>query len=364
MSSTPKRLTRLVAAIVIVVPTIVVAVGSASVAAPTKAEVEAARAKADEIGHELEVAIEQYNDARVRLQGVQDKLAEALADKQASEALAAKAMGQLEERAVEAYTGAGSQMDVLLGASDISEFSDRLEFMGALAQNDADLATEALTAQQQAEWAAERYGEAIEEKQAELDQMAAKRGDIERMLAEQEALADKLGREYQDYLDAQAAQAAAAAAAESAAASDTGSVGGGSVDTGGGGGGTFVPPPNSSAAQIAIAAAKTRIGATYVWGTAGPDTFDCSGLTSWAYAQAGVYLPHSSAAQASAFPTVPYSAAQPGDLLFFYSPVSHVALYMGGGMMIHARHPGPGGQVQIGSVGGYGTPVVKVTRPT
>ncbi|HET9310869.1 MAG TPA: NlpC/P60 family protein [Actinomycetota bacterium] len=363
MSSTPKRLTRLAAAIVIVVPTIVVAVGSASVAAPTKAEVEAARAKADEIGHELEVAIEQYNDARVRLQGVQDKLADALADKEASEALAAKAMGQLEERAVEAYTGAGSQMDVLLGASDISEFSDRLEFMGALAQNDADLATEALTAQQQAEWAAERYGQAIEEKQAELDQMAARRGDIERMLAEQEALADKLGREYQDYLDAQAAQAAAAAAAESAAASDTGSGGGGSVDTGGGGG-TFVPPPNSSAAQIAIAAAKTRIGATYVWGTAGPDTFDCSGLTSWAYAQAGVYLPHSSAAQASAFPTVPYSAAQPGDLLFFYSPVSHVALYMGGGMMIHARHPGPGGQVQIGSVGGYGTPVVKVTRPT
>ena len=55
---------------------------------------------------------------------------------------------------------------------------------------------------------------------------------------------------------------------------------------------------------------------------------------------------------------------QPGDLLFFYSPISHVAMYIGGGTMIHARHPGPGGQVQIGSVAGYGTPVVKVTRPT
>ncbi len=364
MSSTPKRLTRLVAAIVLVVPTIVVAIGSASVAAPTKEEVEAARAKADQIGHQLEAAIEQYNAARVRLQGVQDKLADALEDKKAFEALAAKAMSQLEERAVEAYTGAGSQMDVLLGASDISEFSDRLEFMGALAQNDADLATEALTARQQAEWAAERYGEAVEEKEAELDQMAAKRSEIERMLAEQEALADKLDREYQDYLDAQAAQAAAAAAAEAAAADATSSGGGGSVDTGGGGGGSFGPPPNASAAQIAIAAAKSKIGSSYVWGTAGPTTFDCSGLTSWAYAQAGVYLPHSSAAQAAAFPSVPYSAAQPGDLLFFYSPISHVALYIGGGMMIHARNPGPGGQVQIGSVAGYGTPVVKVTRPT
>ena len=52
----------------------------------------------------------------------------------------------------------------------------------------------------------------------------------------------------------------------------------------------------------------------------------------------------------------------PGDLLFFYSPISHVALYIGGGMMIHARHPGPGGQVQIGSVAGYGTPVTRVVR--
>jgi peptidoglycan DL-endopeptidase CwlO len=364
MSSTPKRLTRLAAAVVLVVPTIVVAVSTASVAAPTKAEVEAAEAKANEIGHHLEIAIEQYNDARVRLQGVQDKLADALDDKEAAETIAAEAMGQLEDRAVEAYTGAGSQMDVLLGASDLSEFSDRLEFMGALAQNDADLATAAQTAQQQAEWAAERYAETIDEKQDELEQMQAKRAEIEQMLQEQEALADQLGQEYRDYIAAQEAQAAAAAAAEAAAAGDTGSSGGTTVDTGGGGGGTFVPPPNASAAETAIAAAQSRLGASYVWGSAGPDTFDCSGLTSWAYAQAGVYLPHSSAAQAASFPEVPYSAAQRGDLLFFYSPVSHVALYLGGGMMIHARHPGPGGQVQIGSVGGYGTPVTKVTRPT
>ena len=110
---------------------------------------------------------------------------------------------------------------------------------------------------------------------------------------------------------------------------------GGSTDTTGGGGG-FVPPPDSSAAGVAIAAAQSVLGAPYVWGSAGPDAFDCSGLTSWAYAQAGVYLPHSSAAQASSFPEVSYSSAQPGDLLFFYSPISHVSLYLGGGMMIHA----------------------------
>ena len=363
MSRTPKRIARLAVAVIFVVPTVVVGASVSSSAAPTKAEVEAAQEELQQVSHELELAIEQYNDARVRLQGVQDKLADALQDKKAAEALAAKAIGQLEARAVEAYTGAGSQMDVLLGASDLSEFSDRLEFMGALAQNDVDLATAAENAQQQAQWAADRYAETIDEKKSELDEMGAKRAEIERMLGEQEALYQQLNRDYKDYLERQEAQAAAAAAAETQAAGDTGTSGGDTTSTGGGGGG-FVPPPNASAAQIAIAAAKTKIGASYVWGTAGPDTFDCSGLTSWAYAQAGVSLPHSSAAQASAYPEVPYSAVQPGDLLFFYSPVSHVSMYIGGGMMIHARHPGPGGQVQIGSVAGYGTPVVKVTRPT
>ncbi len=362
MTRTPKRIARLAIAVVFVVPTIVVAAGSASVAAPTKAEVEAAQAEANRIGHELEIAIEQYNDARVRLQGVQDRLADALDDKEAAEAIAAEAMGQLEDRAVEAYTGAGSQMDVLLGASDLSEFSDRLEFMGALAQNDADLATAAENARQQAQWAADRYADTIEEKTAELDQMQAKRAEIQSMLEEQKALAAQLDQEYRDYIERQEAQAAAAAAAEADAASDTGTSGGGTT-TGGGGG--YVPPPDASAAQIAIGAADSALGSPYVWGTAGPDTFDCSGLTSWAYAQAGVYLPHSSAAQASSGAVVSsLSQAQPGDLLFFYSPISHVALYVGGGTMIHARHPGPGGEVQYGSVAGYGTPVVRIVRPT
>ncbi|MEX0650562.1 MAG: NlpC/P60 family protein [Actinomycetota bacterium] len=358
MARTTKRLVQLGLALALVVPTVVVAAGPASMAAPTEAEVEAAKEELSRVSHELEVAIEEYNEARVRLQGVQGKLADALDDKEVAQAIAAKAMGQLEDRAVEAYTGAGSQIDVLLGASDLSEFSDRLEFMGALAQNDADLASASENAQQQAEWAAGRYADTIEEKQTEIGQMGSKRADIEAMLGEQRALYEQLNTDYQDYIERQEAASTAAAAAELEAADDPGT--GGTQDTGGG---LPPPPPNASAAQIAIGAADSVQGAPYVWGTAGPDTFDCSGLTSWAYAQAGVYLPHSSASQ-STYPEVPYSSAQPGDLLFFYSPVSHVALYLGNGMMIHARHPGPGGEVQVGSVADYGTPVVKVTRPT
>ena len=77
--------------------------------------------------------------------------------------------------------------------------------------------------------------------------------------------------------------------------------------------------------------------------------FDCSGLVQWAWGQAGVSLPHSSAAMSAMLPHVPYSEAQPGDLIFSYNPVSHVGIYLGGGMMIHS--PRTGDVVKISAVG-------------
>jgi cell wall-associated NlpC family hydrolase len=128
---------------------------------------------------------------------------------------------------------------------------------------------------------------------------------------------------------------------------------------GGGGGGSdggFVPPPNASAAAIAVQAAYSALGAPYVFGAAGPSSFDCSGLTSWAWAQAGVYLPHSASAQWSSLPHVPLSQVQPGDIIYYGNFGPHVAIYVGGGTIIHARHPGPGGEVQTSSLYGYDTP--------
>ena len=87
--------------------------------------------------------------------------------------------------------------------------------------------------------------------------------------------------------------------------------------------------------------------------------FDCSGLTSWAWAQAGVSLPHQSRAQQDSVPHVPKEAAQPGDLLFFYSPISHVSIYLGGGQHVHARNSGTTvtvAAVNWGNVVGVGRP--------
>jgi cell wall-associated NlpC family hydrolase len=364
MTGTTKRLARLTVAVIFVVPTIVGSLASSSSAAPTKAEVEAAKVKLQQVSEKLEIVIEQYNEARVRLSAIQDKLDAALADKKQAEAEAAAATEDLEARAVEAYTGSGSQLDALLGAQDLTELSDRIEFMGALAQNDADLATQAANARQRADWAALQYGQALDAQKTELSQMAANRADIQSMLDQQEALYQQLNKDYQDYLARQRAAIAAAAAAEQNGGTTTsGTTTGGGTDPCGWT--EPPPPPPGSGAAAAVAAAKSVIGAPYVFGSANPAVgFDCSGLTSWAWAQAGVYLPHSSASQAYSGAVVPsIGQAAPGDLLFFYSPISHVALYLGSDQMIHARHPGPGGQVQYGSVSGYGTPVVRIVRP-
>lgn len=103
-------------------------------------------------------------------------------------------------------------------------------------------------------------------------------------------------------------------------------------------------------AGIAIRFAIKQIGDRYVFGAAGPNTWDCSGLTMMAYRAAGVSLPHSSKAQIGYGRKVSRAALQPGDLVFFYRPISHVGIYIGGGKMLHA--PRPGKTVTVTDIGG------------
>jgi len=97
--------------------------------------------------------------------------------------------------------------------------------------------------------------------------------------------------------------------------------------------------PNQ-AAQTAVDTALAQVGKPYVWGGAGPNSFDCSGLTQYAYGAAGVSLPHSSAMQSTLGVPVDRASLRPGDLVFFYSPVSHVAMYIGNGQIVQASTAG------------------------
>jgi cell wall-associated NlpC family hydrolase len=119
-------------------------------------------------------------------------------------------------------------------------------------------------------------------------------------------------------------------------------------------------PQASSRAGTAVNAAMSQLGVPYVGYQASPGVgFDCSGLTSWAWGQAGVGLPHNSAAQYASLPHISSDQAQPGDLLFYHSPISHVAMYLGGGSQIHA--PSTGDVVKVVGVN-WGN-VVGVARP-
>ncbi|GAB2985326.1 C40 family peptidase [Nocardioides montaniterrae] len=127
------------------------------------------------------------------------------------------------------------------------------------------------------------------------------------------------------------------------------------------GGGPIDPGAISASGRAAAAVqyAMAQVGKAYVWGAAGPSAFDCSGLTMAAWARAGVSLPHSSSAQFGMGPHIPESELRPGDLVFYYSPISHVGMYIGNGLIVNAENPSVG--VKVTSL--HAMPYVGAVRP-
>jgi cell wall-associated NlpC family hydrolase len=125
--------------------------------------------------------------------------------------------------------------------------------------------------------------------------------------------------------------------------------------------------PTAAQLTTALRAAESRQGLPYVWGAAGPSSFDCSGLVQWSFAQAGVVMPRVAADQARTGPAVPVSELEPGDLLFYYTDptapgyISHVAIYLGNGWMIQSPQPGLDVQVVPANFGSQFAGAVRVS---
>lgn len=203
------------------------------------------------------------------------------------------------------------------------------ESLETLTESQNDLKTAKSTVQKKLATARELLSELTAEEKARLAAIEKKK--------QQEA-----ARKAAELAKQQAAQEEAERKRQEEAAQQQGSdAGSGGTSTGTGSSDSSTPGTSTGTkADKAIAFARAQIGKPYVWGATGPDSYDCSGLTQAAWKAAGVTLPRVTYDQVDAGTTVPVSQAQPGDLVFFYDDISHVGLYIGDGMMIHAPKPG------------------------
>jgi cell wall-associated NlpC family hydrolase len=287
-----------------------------STSAQAEPDIKDVQETVDRLYHEAEQASERYNDARVELDQLDQDLESLSADQKRQDKALESVRARLADAVVRQYEGNDiSAAGQLLLSDDSSSFVSQLSTMAAYSDyqdqlfDDYSTEIEALDIRQSATERRAKQVAALEKKLAEEKQT------IEEKHSEAEALLERLKEEERAEVLSR--------------------------------GGDRVPSdvPASGRAAAAIQYAMAQVGNAYVYGAAGPSAFDCSGLTMMAWAQAGVALPHSSSAQYSSGARISQSDLQPGDLVFYYSPISHVGMYIGNGLIVHAANPGAGVRV-------------------
>lgn len=294
---------------------------------------------------QFEKVTEQYNEARILLA------------KRTSQSTVATRKARAAARAVSGYRTRVKRLvesearsdpfgtfGAMLSSGSPGEFAAQASIIDVVASRRAAVLTEATRA---SEAAAKAEGEAKAATAAAAKltrELAGKRSDLSRRAAQSKALFERLSAaERQAFLAQPHVEEprASRTAPRSDPAPDPGT-----------GPAQEDPPaasvPASGRAAVAVATARAQLGKPYVWAAEGPGSFDCSGLTLYAWRAAGVSLPHSSRMQIGVGRQVSRSQLQPGDLVFFGSPIHHVGLYVGGGQMIHA--PTSGDVVKYASI--------------
>ena len=320
----------------------------------------------------LAVTIESYNYANVELDRIDGEL-----EGNARHLVAARkslnvAQSRIAERLRDLYVnGDGdSTLEVLLGSQSLDDIIARLDAIERVSSQDTRILSEVKQFRREVQTRRANLKDARVEQSEVVAERAAQRQSIEGRLAERQQLlssvkdeiaqlrAEEARRQAELVAQARARLEAQRLAAQQALdAQDQATytpavvdVATPTVDITE----TFIPiapPPDGTQASQVIAIAMQYLGVPYVWGGSSPSTgFDCSGLTSYAYAQIGISLPHHAASQYGYGTPVSYGDLQPADLVFF-SGLGHMGMYIGGGQFIHAPHTGD--VVKISSLSGY-----------
>ncbi|MHC3468307.1 C40 family peptidase [Streptomyces sp. 7R007] len=352
---------------------------NAAPAADGRPSLEEVEKKVDDLYRQAESATEKYNAAKERTTKQRKRVDTLLDDVARRTQKLNEAREQLGSFAAAQYrTGAAApDTATFLLADSPQDYFDETQLMSRLTGRqksavDAYVTEQSTTMKKRQE--ATRSLQTLTETQSDLrtakstvqKKLSDARELLSRLNAEEKARLAAIEKRKQEEADRKAAELAAqqkAAAQEASASSGTST--GTSTGTGtssGTGTGTSSDGSYATKADKALAFARAQIGKPYVWGATGPDSYDCSGLTQAAWKAAGVTLPRTTYDQVNAGTTVSLADAQPGDLIFFYDDVSHVGIYIGNGMMIHA--PKPGAYVREESIYYGGESIIhSVVRP-
>ncbi|MGV9243228.1 NlpC/P60 family protein [Streptomyces sp. NPDC003710] len=357
----------------------------AAPAADGRPSIEEVEKKVDELYRQAESATEKYNTAKER-SAEERKKADTLLDDVARRTQKLNdAREQLGSFAAAQYrTGAAApDTATFLLADNPQDYFDQTQLMSRLTGRQKEAVDQYVTEQaatmKKRREAAESLRTLTESqtalRTAKTDvqkKLSAARQMLSDLTAQEKARLAALEKQKQEEARRQAEalarkQAAQQQAAQQAAQQQASQ----STTTGSTGPSTTTPPSSGSTsadssyttkAEKALAFARAQIGKPYVWGATGPESYDCSGLTQAAWKAAGVTLPRTTYDQVNTGTTVPLADARPGDLIFFYDDISHVGIYIGNGMMIHA--PKPGAYVREESVYYGGASIIhSVVRP-
>jgi cell wall-associated NlpC family hydrolase len=330
-----------------------VALGAAAAVAPTLASAaphrdhgpRTATAVQKQLGHlalENSQLVEKYNHAKVAVQNREKAAKQARVD--AAKARAAYREAHLEfAQFVRAQYESGGSLgaaSALLDSSSGSNYLDRLDTLDMVSSHNALVVGTIADARDEAAQAATRATRLLAAARQQRADLATKKQQVEAKIRKYQLLLATLNSA-QQYAYQQAINPAVSSSRVAHL--------------------TLADAP-SAAAQRAVEFALSQVGKPYVWGAAGPYSYDCSGLTMASWAHAGVSLPHSAADQYNYGTHVPLSALLPGDLIFFYSPIGHVTIYIGNGLMVSA--PTEGQDVSVVPLSAFNGQITGATRLT
>ncbi|HZD02117.1 MAG TPA: NlpC/P60 family protein [Actinomycetes bacterium] len=286
-----------------------------------------------QLNGKADLAVEEFLEAQLGLKQTRAGLSDLRRQLAAAEDQLRTLRNAVSARAADAYKYGPADMALVLSPGSADDALDRMQTLNLLAERSSSQLSDLRVAEQAYEVELARLSKVEREREAQVKRLAAKKDQVDRLLARTQ---DLLG---------QLRQRAGAGAVNGI---DPG------VPVG-----KAPPPPSGGGAAAAVRYAYAQVGKPYQYGADGPGSFDCSGLTMMAWRQAGIDLPHSAAGQYSIGRHVSQSELQPGDLIFRYSPISHVAIYIGNGLQIAATHTGSSVKVQSA----FTSSVVGFSRP-